>query len=113
MARADLTAEQVRELFDYDQQTGNLIWRDNKSGGVMAGQVAGCINARGYRRIRVDQVEYKAHRLVWLHVNGEWPSKQIDHINRNPGDNRIENLRDVTASENLKNRRRWAAAKAT
>jgi hypothetical protein len=111
MARDDLTAERLRELLDYDPQTGNLIWRQ-KAHGRPAGEVAGCRTSRGYWRVGVDRVEYKAHRLVWLHVYGEWPSKQIDHINRNACDNRIENLRDVTASENLVNRRRWAASRS-
>lgn len=45
-----------------------------------------------------------AHRLAWLYIYGEWPIDQLDHINRNTSDNRIENLREATQSQNNANR---------
>jgi cytoplasmic iron level regulating protein YaaA (DUF328/UPF0246 family) len=51
--------------------------------------------------------KYKAHRLAWLIHYGEWPKQVIDHINRQPNDNRIMNLRDVSYSENIKNSYRF------
>lgn len=47
-----------------------------------------------------------AHRLAWLYVHGEWPSKHLDHLNGNRTDNRIENLRQVSVAENAENTRR-------
>lgn len=52
---------------------------------------------------RVDVTSYKAHRLAWLYIYGEWPSDQIDHINHIRTDNRIKNLRDASSYENSKN----------
>jgi hypothetical protein len=41
--------------------------------------------------------------LIWLYAHGEWPKNDIDHINGNPNDNRLQNLRDVTTAENIQN----------
>lgn len=112
--------EKVKELFDYDWETGNLIWKERpvedfktvRGAKIFntqcAGKVAGCLNKpHQYWYITVDGVTYKAHRLVWAWHHGEWPEGQIDHIevseNRR-SDNRIENLRVVEASENQKNK---------
>jgi hypothetical protein len=51
---------------------------------------------------------FQAHRLAWLYVYGEWPNGAIDHINRDPGDNRISNLRLATPTQNNANRARPA-----
>ena len=64
------------------------------------------MNSNGYAVIKVDSVTYKAHRLAWLCVHGEWPAGQIDHINGSRTDNRIANLRDVPHLINAQNRRR-------
>ena len=55
---------------------------------------------RGYVLISIDGTRYPAHRLAWLYIYGQWPNGQIDHINRNPSDNRIVNLREATVAEN-------------
>lgn len=68
-----------------------------------AGRVAGTVNNRGYKIIKIAGNKYREHRLAWLHVYGEWPADQIDHINRIKADNRIENLRVVNNSENMRN----------
>jgi hypothetical protein len=52
----------------------------------------------------IGRKNYSAHRLAWLYVYGEWPSDQIDHINRNRSDNRIANLRIATPTQNQANR---------
>jgi hypothetical protein len=65
--------------------------------------IAGGSDGLGYIRISVDNKNYKAHRLAWLYVNGEWPSHEIDHINGNRSDNRIDNLRDVPRAQNIQN----------
>lgn len=65
-------------------------------------------DADGYHRFTLNYrgrcLNFAAHRAIWLLHHGEWPKHQIDHINRDPADNRIENLRDVTPLENVRNR---------
>jgi hypothetical protein len=98
-----LTAERLKEVVTYDPDTGAFMWKHNKKGGVRAGDLAGYTDTTGYIQIRIDMRLYKAHRLAWLYVHGEWPSLHIDHINGNPHDNRIENLRLADDHQNCAN----------
>lgn len=104
MMRASLTAERLREVLDYDPLTGLFTWLVPTAPRTRVGSVAGGIDSNGYVLISVDSIRYKAHRLAWLHTHGVWPSKYLDHVNRNKADNRIANLRAVTDSENQQNR---------
>ncbi len=104
MSPPDLTAERVRELLDYDPETGVLTWRVS-SRGRRAGAVAGTVKP-GEIQVNVEGRLYRAHRLIWLHVHGRWPEQHIDHIDGNPHNNAIGNLRDVSCSVNLQNKRR-------
>lgn len=54
----------------------------------------------------IDGGRYPTHRLVWLYHHGVMPSGHIDHINGDPDDNRIENLRDVSVMVNRQNIKR-------
>lgn len=108
------TEEQLREALFYDSETGIFIWklrprshfRLEKTQKAMnkthAGRVAGRDN-HGYKNIRVFNKEYRAHRVAWLFVYGEWPKGEIDHINGDRSDNRISNLRDASRTENRRN----------
>lgn len=105
MKNQTLSAERARELFAYDPETGNLVWRVDRYR-VKKGDVAGHLQPDGYRKIRIDQAPYWAHRVVWLVVHGEWPHHTLDHINGNPSDNRLQNLRDRSFRSNQENQRR-------
>ncbi len=59
--------------------------------------VAGSPDKSGHILIGIDQIRYKAHRLAWFYINGVWPPYEIDHINGIPSDNRINNLRLISA----------------
>lgn len=106
--RNDLTAEEVRRLFHYDPDTGVLTWKSQPDkrrewNTCYAGKEAGYIYNRGARLLQISGRRYLAHRVIFLIVVGRWP-EEIDHINRNPADNRWANLRESTRSQNLANR---------
>lgn len=101
-----ISCERVREVFTYSPDTGRLCWRENKGTTGRKGELAGFVGATGYQRVKVDGAMYMAHRLIWLYVYGVMPSNHIDHIDGNPANNRIENLRDATNTENMENQRR-------
>jgi hypothetical protein len=97
-----VTAERLRDALDYDPDTGWFTWRATR-GRAKAGARAGRLNANGYWEIGVDGRLHQAHRLAWLYVHGAWPADQIDHVNGVRDDNRIANLREATAAQNLQN----------
>lgn len=100
-----LTHGRLVEVLDYNPTTGEFHWKvDRKGPGAKVGRLAGSSHKSGYWRIKIDGVYYRAHRLAWLHVNGAWPSREIDHINGVRGDNRIANLRDVDHMINCRNK---------
>ena len=96
-----ISQDRVKELFDY--KDGKLFWKIYKSSRAQIGDRAGCLSKDGYRRIRIDGKDYLEHRIIWSLHYGYFP-KEIDHINRDPSDNRIENLREVSHSQNMMNR---------
>lgn len=102
MAKCILTRDQVLENLRYERHTGQF-YRKRPGRGFSAGVPAGCDNGRGYIRISVERQYVLAHRLVWLVETGRWPVGELDHINRDRKDNRFDNLREVSRSENLLN----------
>jgi hypothetical protein len=101
----DLSLARLREVLDYDPETGALTWRFRLSPNSKLGEPAGQIGAHGYRKIRLDGKYYPASHLAWFHYYGEPPAKLIDHKDRDKGNDRIENLRLATHSENARNRK--------
>jgi hypothetical protein len=73
------------------------------NGSNQPGMVAGAINGPGYYHVEIGRKKIRAHQIVWFLHKGEWASKDIDHINRIKTDNRIENLREATRSQNILN----------
>lgn len=98
------TQARLQALLEYDEQTGVFKWRERR-GATPAGTVAGAVHSSGYRYIAVDGVAYKAHRLAWVYVYGRPPEDLLDHRDRNPDNNAIDNLREATHAQNQQNKK--------
>lgn len=117
----DISVEQLRELLNYDPETGKLTWRPRpvslfKGSKLSPEWDAAKWNARhagaealtspdnkGYLTGGILGRPARAHRVAWAIHWGGWPSEQIDHVNGNVSDNRIQNLRSVSNAENQRN----------
>jgi len=97
-----VSREYISTLLRYDPETGDLYWRVTKSAKAVAGQKAGSVNQHGHVNLQIDKKMYAAHQIVFLLHHGYIP-KEIDHINRVKTDNRIENLRPCTSTQNKGN----------
>lgn len=98
--------EILREWFDYNPLTGIFVWRkEPRTIGPALGKVAGTSN-RKYVMISVPGFrQLGAHRLAWIYVNGlTIGGSEIDHIDRNPTNNAIANLRLATSSQQKQNK---------
>lgn len=91
-----------RTTFIYDQITGVIMWRV-KPRSFKEIRPAGHNDGRGYIKISLNRERVYAHRLAWFLHYGRWPISALDHINGNPSDNRIANLRECTPSQNVQN----------
>lgn len=95
-SRDDIDAEFVNSLLEYDPETGDLFWKRRP---------AGSLHSAGYLTISLGRYAYKAHRLIYLMVNGRWPDGLIDHLDGDGTNNAIKNLREATFSQNAMNRK--------
>lgn len=99
-----LSQDKLKSIFGYDPLTGVVTWKEKRSN-IAKGSVAGCLHGSGYKIITIDSATFKLHRVIWVLVFGHIPSGfYIDHINGNKIDNRLENLRLATNSQNQQNR---------
>jgi len=96
-----MDTQEAKNLFDYVE--GYLYWKQPGKGRKVGNQV-GCKNKLGYYQCKVNGKQWYVHRIIWLwHENNLEDGMQIDHIDRNPSNNKIENLRQVTAKKNRQN----------
>jgi len=103
---ATLLAE-IKRRFDYDAQNGRFIWKEPlRNIKKVAGDIVGGQGHQRYASVFVLNHRFKVHRLIWLWHYGIYPSGDIDHVNGNTTDNRIENLRIATSAQNAANRLR-------
>jgi hypothetical protein len=102
--------EEMRRLFCYDEDTGQIIRAADADDCYKNGGKCGTKSRQGYIVLGVKGKLYGAHRVVWAMFYGEQPTGQIDHINGIRSDNRIENLRDVPRHMNQQNQRKASKA---
>jgi hypothetical protein len=113
----------MRQCFSFDDKTGDLIWKIrpldhfaslracNRFNTLFAGTIAGhkwthAGIRTAYVLVGINGRQYRAHRVAWAITHGKWPADQIDHIDGNGLNNSINNLREVSASDNNKNQPR-------
>lgn len=120
---SEIDVEHLKEIATYNPITGDVVWKErgpktfrragpyasaiserwNKN---RAGRPITTVSPMGYVITCIEKRTVMAHRMAWAIYFGEWPQGQIDHINGNKSDNRLSNLRDVTAGENSQNKSR-------
>lgn len=100
-----LTVERLRELLDYDPETGVFTWRCRRANRPFEGRIAGSTHKRGYVVLKIEGKSVLAHRAAWAHYYGAWPEHDLDHQDTDKTNQRISNLRPATDIENGYNRR--------
>ena len=100
--------EELKEYLDYNPDTGIIIWKKTTTARIKIGQEAGCVSASKcttYRTITSKGIKYKTHRIAYYMYHGIDPkNNDIDHEDGNGLNNKINNLRLATRSDNCKNR---------
>ena len=93
------------ERLIYTPEDGKVLWAKHPRWPSYTGKEAGNLMQNGYRKLKFCGKQYLVHRVAWLLHTGSWPVGDIDHIDGNPANNKLENLRDVSHSTNLQNRK--------
>lgn len=102
MNTQNITQARLKELLHYDPLTGIFTWKIQR-GPCCIGDIAGSKHNQGYLTARLDGAAYLLHRLAFLYMTGSFPADDVDHKNGLRHDNRWENLRSLTRSENNQN----------
>jgi hypothetical protein len=101
---APFDATFLREQLNYDSRTGRITRRVANPPAAVGAYADATIDRNGYRSVALFYKRMLAHRVAWCLVHGEWPASELDHVNHDKLDNRIENLRLATRRENLVHR---------
>jgi len=102
--------EYLHSIMNYDPETGIFTWkwREDKPNNVnsaFAGKDMGSITGADYLQLTIDYKTYPAAVIAWIYMKGVWPNGKMDHKNRDTMDNRFDNLRDSTDSQNGYNKK--------
>jgi hypothetical protein len=96
--------DQLRRILSYNPETGELVWLVPPARWKKAGTKAGTLRRDRYILVCWKKRLYPAARIAWALQTGQWPEHEVDHINRDPSDNRWSNLREATSAQNKNNR---------
>ena len=100
----ELPLQKIFELLEYQENSGRLLWKKHRGNKAFKGTVAGTITKSGYIQICVENTLYWAHRIIYAMKTGKTVFSTVDHIDGNRSNNLFSNLREITQSENSKNR---------
>jgi hypothetical protein len=96
-----LTQQRLRHLLKYNPEMGEWTWLNPPNHNTrLRGMPAGNTRSDGYLKIKINGVAYYSSRLAWFYMTGNWPSEEIDHIDRDPSNDRWNNLRLASSSDN-------------
>src|SRR4051794_6604738 len=96
--------EELLYFFDYDVETGDLIWKNPLGTKIKKGSIAGSFDSNGYLQVRLKKALYQCHRFIWIMHNGDIPEgMEIDHKDNKRSNNKLYNLRLATKSQNRAN----------
>jgi Demerecviridae HNH endonuclease len=96
--------DEVANFMSYDPVNGVLI-RTRDKGPCKAGEIAGNVRKDGYLQVGFNRKMFLGHRIIWFLCKGYWPTLDIDHIDGNPRNNLISNLREATRAKNVLNQK--------
>jgi hypothetical protein len=104
-ALSDCLEESLKEALSYDPASGEFTWLKGGFGKAKQGEVAGRMLNSGYWQLFFRGKAHSAHRVAFLFVTGDWPSRNVDHIDGNRSNNAWANLRECSTAENHQNRK--------
>jgi hypothetical protein len=104
MANSDITASRLRDILEYNPDTGFFAWKVRFGKRGVVGRRAGTVDVAGYEVVTINKKRHKSHRLAWLYMTGNWPAVAVDHRNGIRTDNRFCNLREAGWDDNQQNR---------
>lgn len=99
----DLDLNELRNLLNYNPETGILSWRIDRNV-IKAGEPIGSLHHSGYLVFKFKKRQYLVHRIIWFGMTGKWPDDQIDHIDTIKTNNKWNNLREASHTENQRNK---------
>jgi len=100
----ELKQNELKQILKYFPKTGNWKRKKTVSSNAKKGEYTGTLNTNGYIVIGINNKLYYAHRLAFLYMDGYFPENHVDHIDKNPSNNKWCNLREVSHQCNTRNR---------
>ena len=97
---------ELLQRLHYDPDTGIWIWLEPPSNSCKAKTRADLNHKSSYRTVKINKKKQLSHRLAWFYMTGSWPTAHIDHRDRDGNNNRWNNLRLASRSENAANSKR-------